>query len=89
MTVSCFETPHDSKMSVGYRIEFEHDGRVHSLGVATDIGCVTDEIFCGLRGCEAVVLESNHDVDMLRGYGRSHNDAFLGRIRFRKSQNIT
>ena len=66
ITVSCFETPHDSKMSVGYRIEFERDGREHSLGVATDIGCVTDEIFCGLRGCEAVVLESNHDIDMLR-----------------------
>lgn len=66
MTVSCFETPHDSRMSVGYRIEFEDGKRTRTLGVATDIGHVTDDIFEGLRGCEAVVLESNHDEEMLR-----------------------
>lgn len=66
LTVSCFKTPHDSRMSVGYRIEFEDGGKCHALGVATDIGYVTDTIFEGLRGCEAVVLESNHDIEMLR-----------------------
>ena len=66
MLVSCFKTPHDSKMSVGYRIELEGEDKPCSLGVATDIGYVTDEIFEGLRGCDAVVLESNHDVEMLR-----------------------
>ena len=66
LTVSCFRTPHDSRMSVGYRIEFEDGESIRALGVATDIGYVTDEIFEGLRGCEAVVLESNHDPDMLR-----------------------
>ena len=66
MTVACFETPHDSLMSVGYRIEFEEDGRARALGVATEIGYVTDKIWGGLRGCDAVVLESNHDIDMLR-----------------------
>ena len=66
LLVSCFKTPHDSKMSVGYRIELEGEDKPCSLGVATDIGYVTDEIFEGLRGCDAVVLESNHDVEMLR-----------------------
>ena len=66
MSVSCFETPHDSLMSVGYRIEFEHGGKPVALGVATDIGYVTSAIYNGLRGCDAVVLESNHDIDMLR-----------------------
>ena len=52
-------------MSVGYRLEFEEAGERHAVGVATDIGYVTDELREGLLGCEAVVLESNHDVDML------------------------
>ena len=65
LRVTSFPTPHDSRMSVGYRIECEMDGAIHSVGVATDIGYVTTEIREGLCGCEAVVLESNHDVDML------------------------
>ena len=65
LTVRSFRTPHDSRMSVGYRIEFCDGERVRAFGVATDIGYVTDDIRRGLCGCEAVVLESNHDVDML------------------------
>lgn len=65
LTVSSFPTPHDSLMSVGYRVDFYDGEEKRSLGVATDIGYVTDEIRGGLCGCEAVVLESNHDIDML------------------------
>lgn len=66
ITVTSFPTPHDSLMSVGYRIDF-YDGDVkRSFGVATDIGYVTEDIKEGLCGCEAIVLESNHDVEMLR-----------------------
>ena len=66
ITVSSFETPHDSMMSVGYRIEFYDGEEKRAVGLATDIGYVTDEIKKGLSGCEAVVIESNHDVQMLR-----------------------
>lgn len=66
LTVSSFMTPHDSMMSVGYRIEFTDGEGKRAFGVATDIGYVTDTIKEGLRGCEAVVLESNHDVEMLK-----------------------
>ncbi len=66
MTVSSFVTPHDSMMSVGYRIEFFVGEEKRAVGVATDIGYVTEDIKSGLLGCEAVVLESNHDVGMLR-----------------------
>ena len=66
ITVTSFMTPHDSMMSVGYRIEFFEGETKRAVGVATDIGYVTDEIREGLLGCEAVVLESNHDVYMLR-----------------------
>ena len=43
----------------------DNDG-MHSIGVATDIGYVTKGICKNLEGCEAVVLESNHDEDMLK-----------------------
>lgn len=66
VTVTAFPTPHDSRASVGYRITVTSDGESVALGVATDIGYVTDSIREGLRGCRSVVIESNHDIDMLR-----------------------
>ena len=65
VTVTSFPTPHDSRASVGYRFEFPDGDRTVRVGYATDIGCVTEEIRAGLAGCESVVLESNHDTDML------------------------
>lgn len=63
--VSSFRTPHDSRMSVGYRIEFSEGEQRRAIGYATDIGYISEEIRRNLLGCEAVVLESNHDLDML------------------------
>ena len=65
MKISSFRTPHDSRMSVGYKIEFFDGEKDRSIGFATDIGYVSDEIRENLLGCDAVVLESNHDVEML------------------------
>ena len=62
ITVRSFTTSHDSLMSVGYRFEI---GGI-SLGRATDLGYVTDAVREGLSGCSAIILESNHDVEMLR-----------------------
>ncbi len=59
--VTSFPTPHDSEFSVGYRIEI---GEI-IIGYATDIGYITEEIREALSGCESVVIEANHDVDML------------------------
>lgn len=66
VTVRSFPTPHDSACSVGYRMEWEENGSLRSIGYATDVGYVTDEVLAGLLGCEAVVIEANHDVEMLR-----------------------
>lgn len=63
MTINAFHTPHDTDESVGYRVE--ENG---VFGLATDMGHVTDEIRDGLCGADAVLIESNHDEDMLR-YG--------------------
>ena len=63
--ISSFQTPHDSLMSVGYRIEYEDTDGIHAIGYATDIGYVSDSVRNGLLGCEAVIVEANHDLDML------------------------
>lgn len=61
VTVHAFPTMHDSRASVGYR--FDLSGV--SVGYATDTGCVTEEMETMLCGCETVVLESNHDEELL------------------------
>ena len=61
LTVTAFATSHDTDQSVGYRLE----GGV-SFALCTDTGCVTDEMLAALSGCEAAIIEANHDTDMLR-----------------------
>ncbi len=63
--VSSFCTSHDSAMSVGYRVEIAESGESYIFGLATDTGCVTEDMRRGLCGCQSVLIESNHDVDML------------------------
>ena len=36
------------------------------IAIATDLGCVTDEAGDAMVGCCGVIIESNHDVEMLR-----------------------
>ena len=63
--VSSFSTPHDSLACVGYRFEFEDENGTRAVGYATDLGCVTEQVKNGFIGCEAAVIEANHDTDML------------------------
>lgn len=68
LEITSFPTPHDSRESVGYRLSFtDAAGMFHEIGYTTDIGCVNTSVREGLRGCESVVLESNHDPEMLWG----------------------
>ncbi len=66
LTVQSFPTPHDSAASVGFRFSFEENGERHHVGYATDVGYLSDAVMEGLMGCEAVILECNHDIDMLK-----------------------
>lgn len=59
--VTPFTTPHDSQESVGFTIE--HNGTRAS--VATDIGTMTRVVYDNIKNSQIVLLESNHDVDML------------------------
>ena len=63
VSVLAFHTMHDTDESVGYRVT---GSGVFAL--ATDLGCVTDEVMSGLRGADTVLIESNHDEQML-SYG--------------------
>ncbi len=60
--VEAFEVPHDSAACVGYR--FTYNGT--SVGIVTDIGYVTQTVYDSLCGCEAVMIEANHDREMVR-----------------------
>lgn len=63
LTVRSFPLPHDSAGHVGY-VFVSGDG--DSAGVATDMGYATMDAYHHLRRCRTVVLEANHDLDMLR-----------------------
>lgn len=63
LKITAFKTPHDSVYSLGYRIE---NALGESFGYATDLGTFTENVYRGLVGADAVMLESNHDIDMLK-----------------------
>ena len=61
LSVEPFPVPHDAREPVQYVFS---DGAAR-LGVLTDIGTVTQHVVEKLSGCEALVVECNHDLDML------------------------
>ena len=60
--IKAFGIPHDARSPVGYNIFIGGT----KLSVATDMGYVSEDVMNNLLGSKMVVLESNHDVDMLR-----------------------
>ncbi len=63
LEVDPFPVPHDAREPVQYAFS---DGAVR-MGVVTDLGCVTQHVVDRLSGCQALVIECNHDLDMLMG----------------------
>ena len=60
--VNPFAISHDASNPVGYT--FEQDGK--KVGLATDLGMYDDYIVNHLSGCNALLLEANHDIHMLQ-----------------------
>lgn len=58
-----FPVPHDAREPVQFVLS---DGRCR-LGILTDAGHVTPAMVAAVSGCEALVLECNHDLELLRG----------------------
>lgn len=56
-----FPVSHDAAETVG--LVFECGGR--RMGIATDLGHATELVRRRLSGLDAMIIESNHDIDML------------------------
>lgn len=60
--VRAFPVTHDAEAPVGFTLTVP----CGKIGIATDLGIATRLVVEELRGCRMLVLESNHDVEMLR-----------------------
>jgi phosphoribosyl 1,2-cyclic phosphodiesterase len=56
-----FTVPHDAREPLQLRCS---DGQRH-LGIVTDLGHVSSHVVESLVGCHALLLEANHDPDLL------------------------
>lgn len=73
-----YPVPHDA----GEPAQFVFSDGARRLGVLTDTGCSTPHIEALLSGCDALALECNHDLDLLRnsGYPPSLKQRIAGRF---------
>ncbi len=62
LDIDTFTVPHDAVDPVGFCV------RCHGikLAIATDLGYMTDSVRHHLRGADFLILESNHDLEMLK-----------------------
>lgn len=76
--VQPFPVPHDAREPAQYVFG---DG-ARRLGILTDVGCSTVHIEAVLSGCDALVLECNHDAGMLRtsSYPQRLRERIAGRF---------
>jgi len=61
--VTPFTIPHDAVDPVGFT--FRSDGI--KIGICTDLGYMPASVRNHLRGCHLLMIESNHDLELLRG----------------------
>ena len=62
LKITAFTIPHDAADPVGFVLE----GEGVRVGLATDLGYMAANVSEQLRRCDVVMLESNHDLEMLR-----------------------
>ena len=59
--IQAYPVPHDAREPV----QFVFSDGDRRLGILTDVGSPTQHIIDSLNGCDALILECNHDVNML------------------------
>jgi phosphoribosyl 1,2-cyclic phosphodiesterase len=86
IAVKPFTIPHDAADPVGF--SFRAEGI--KVGIATDLGYLPASVRDHLRGCDVLVLESNHDVEMLRGgpYPWSVKQRVMSRVGHLSNQSL-
>lgn len=62
IAVNPFTTCHDAADPCGFT--FYAEGL--KVGIVIDLGCITRNVSYALRGCDGLMIESNHDIEMLR-----------------------
>ncbi len=62
IAITPFTIPHDAADPCGFVLESEG----MRIGLATDLGYVPTNVKQALKRCDIVMLESNHDLEMLR-----------------------
>lgn len=56
-----FPIPHDAADPVGFSIYIND----RQISIATDVGHITDEIFCEITNADLLLLEANHEEEIL------------------------
>ncbi len=62
LCIKPFNIPHDANEPVGYSISDNNN----KITIATDIGHISADVAENIKGSSLILLESNHDVDMLK-----------------------
>lgn len=62
IAVTGFSVPHDASDPLGFVLE----KRGVKICIALDLGFISNLVIERMKGCAAIVLESNHDVQMLK-----------------------
>lgn len=62
VVVRAFPVTHDAEAPVGFSVT----GSSGKVGIVTDLGIATRLVADELRGCRSLVLEANHDEELLR-----------------------
>jgi phosphoribosyl 1,2-cyclic phosphodiesterase len=63
--ITPFTVPHDAREPLQVKLS---DGSV-SMGLLTDLGHISSHVLSHLKGCNALLMETNHDTQMLRNSG--------------------
>ncbi len=63
ISIKRFATSHDCADSSGYTLVLPDNKKI---SVCTDLGVVTDEVRNSLSGSDVMLIESNHDIEMLK-----------------------
>lgn len=62
LEIQAFAVPHDAHEPVGFRLK----GASATIGITTDLGFVPEDVQRQFQDTDLMILEANHDLDMLR-----------------------
>lgn len=62
LDIRCFNIPHDAAGPMGYTVSTQKK----QVSVVTDFGIFTEEIKKNIKDSDFILMESNHDVQMLK-----------------------